>query len=271
MDKQLVGLGVGAGAVAGMASFTYSRVAISPVIDAAIDYEAGRSHAEAAMLGEGHSHSHEIFSRAWQENLGAGVGIVVFGMVMGALFAVALAVTLRVLRGGPRPVDGRTAAVGLAAAAFVVVALLPALCHPPNPPGVGLEETMAARTTAHLTVVAASLVVAGVAAFTALRSTPRLGAWRAAALATVGYVVAMILVNAVTPTFAEVPEVLTDATGAMVYPGFPAEVLSDFRVDSLVNQAILWAVIGMVAAALLPRTVTATPTAHQSGAPSGRR
>jgi len=46
---------------------------------------------------------------------------------------------------------------------------------------------------------------------------------------------------------------LRDASGAIVYPGFPADVLYEFRLLSLGTQLLLWATIGLVFATLAGR------------------
>jgi hypothetical protein len=48
----------------------------------------------------------------------------------------------------------------------------------------------------------------------------------------------------------ETPLPLTNASGTLVYPGFPADVLFDFRLYSVAAQLILWATIGLVFAPL---------------------
>jgi hypothetical protein len=45
------------------------------------------------------------------------------------------------------------------------------------------------------------------------------------------------------PSFHEVPGPLAGSNGLLL-DGFPAEVLAEFRVYSLVNQASMWLVIG---------------------------
>lgn len=270
MEKKFIGLGVIAGLIAGLASFTYARTQIAPLIDAAIGYEEGRAHAESILTGE-HGHEHEIFSRSLQENVGAGVGTVVFGLVMGALFAVAFTVVLAALRRRHVTVDPRTAAALLAVAAFVSTTVIPALAYPPNPPGVGLEETIGDRTSSYLAIVVVSVVLAVIATAAALRFAPRIGGWRSATAATAGYLVAVTTVMVLMPSFDEVPGPMTASGGEIVFAGFPAEVLSDFRIDSLLTQAILWAVIGGTFAVLLPR-ITRVGSAEQFvGAVHGNR
>ena len=252
MEKKFITLGVASGLLAGLASFGYARLRLSPLIDQAIGYEEGRAHAESLLSGE-HGHAHEVFSRPLQENVGAGVGTVVFGVVMGALFAVAFTVLLAVLRRRQLRVDARAVAALLAVAAFVSTTLIPALAYPPNPPSVGLEETIGARTSAYLAIVLTSVALAAVAAGVALRFAPRLGGFLAAVAATAGYLLAVTTVMALMPSFHEVPGPMTGPSGELVFAGFPAEVLSDFRIGSLLTQAILWAVIGAGFAVLLPR------------------
>jgi len=268
MEKKYIGLGVASGLVAGLASFAYARLEISPLIDQSIAYEEGRAHAESALTGE-HGHAHEVFTRALQENVGAGVGTLVFGAVMGALFAVAFTVLLSVLRRHAMAPDSRAVAVLLAVAAFVSTTVIPSLAYPPNPPGVGLEDTIGDRTTAYLAVVVASVVLAAAAVGVGLRSAPRIGGWRSGVAATVGYLAAVATVLALMPSFHEVPGPMTGPTGDVAFPGFPAEVLSQFRIDSLVTQAILWSVVAASFAVMLPRSVgSARPFV---GAAHGRR
>jgi hypothetical protein len=261
MEKRFIGLGVASGIVAGLLSFAYARAQLSPLIDTAVGYEEGRSHAEELMTGD-HSHSHEIFSRSLQENVGAGVGTVVFGIIMGALFAVAFTVLLAVLRRQWPAIGGPGVAVALAAGAFLSTSVLPALSYPPNPPGVGLEETIGDRTTAYLMTVIASVVLAAGAVALGMRLASRIGGWRAAMVSCAGYLLAMSVAIGLAPAYQEVPRTLTDATGTIVFPGFPAEVLSEFRIGSLVSQAVLWAAIGAVFAVGLPRVTPAAAAAH---------
>ena len=270
MEKKYIRIGVASGLVAGLASFAYARLEVSPLIDQAIDYEEDRSHAEAALTGE-HGHGHEVFTRALQENVGAGVGTLVFGLVMGALFAVAFSVLMAVLRRRAMPVDARAAAALLAVAAFVSTTVIPSLAYPPNPPGVGVEDTIGDRTTAYLVIVVVSVVLAATAASAALHLTPRLGGWQSGIAATAGYLAATAAAAALMPSFHEVPGPMAGLDGETVFPGFPAEVLSDFRIDSLLTQAILWSVIAAGFAVMLPRTARHDSTAPLVGAAHGDR
>jgi len=48
------------------------------------------------------------------------------------------------------------------------------------------------------------------------------------------------------PKVAETPQPLRDASGAIIYPGFPADVLYEFRLVSLGAQLVLWVAIGLL-------------------------
>ena len=67
-----------------------------------------------------------------------------YGLALGGLFALAFAFAYgRVARASPR-----ATALWLAAAAFVVVYLVPFLKYPANPPAVGDPDTIGRRTAA---------------------------------------------------------------------------------------------------------------------------
>lgn len=124
MEKRIIGLGVGAGFLAGLASFRYARLQAAPLIAGAIEYEEARSHAESSLSG-GYSHEHEVFTRSVQENFGAGVGTVGFAVISGALFAVAFAIAVAVLRRHRVDADPRCVAALLACGAFITVRVVP--------------------------------------------------------------------------------------------------------------------------------------------------
>jgi hypothetical protein len=137
---------------------------------------------------------------------------------------------------------------------FVAIVLMPSLKYPANPPTVGLEGTVGDRSSAFLTITVISVVGACVAVGAGLAWSRRWGTWRAAALAVGGYVAVMLCAMVLLPGFHEVPGPLTGPDG-LVLDGFPAEVLAEFRLYSLVNQALMWLVIGGTWACLaaLPR------------------
>jgi hypothetical protein len=53
----------------------------------------------------------------------------------------------------------------------------------------------------------------------------------------------------------ETPLPLTDGDGKIVFPGFPADVLAEFRVYSVAGQLLVWSTIGIVFAPLAERVL----------------
>jgi hypothetical protein len=237
------------GAVAGVVAYAFSRVMIEPLIGAGVDYEGAREQAEAQLAGGEHGHEHEMFTRVIQENVGAAVGVIAFGIAMGVLFAVAFTVIRGVLeRRGFRP-DPTGLALLLAGGMFVAIVLSPGLKYPANPPTVGLPETIGARSSAFLTMTVISVVAACAALAAGLAWARRWGGWRATGAAVGGYAVVILISMVILPSFHEVPGPIAGPDG-LVLDGFPAEVLAEFRVYSLLNQALMWPVIGATWAAL---------------------
>ena len=141
----------------------------------------------------------------------------------------------------------------LAAAAFVAVYLVPFVKYPPNPPAVGQSDTIGARTGWYLVMVLASVALAIAAVWLARRLADRFGAWNGRLLAVVAYLGTAAVVMVLLPTVDETPEPLRDASGAIIYPGFPADVLYEFRLLSLGTQLLLWVTLGVVFATLAGR------------------
>jgi predicted cobalt transporter CbtA len=133
------------------------------------------------------------------------------------------------------------------------VYLVPFVKYPPNPPAVGQSDTIGARTGWYLVMVLASVVLAIVAVWLARRLADRFGVWNARLLAVGAYLVTVAVVMVLLPTVDETPEPLRDSSGAIIYPGFPADVLYEFRLLSLGTQLLLWVTIGVVFATLTGR------------------
>jgi predicted cobalt transporter CbtA len=247
VEKRLIARGLLAGAVAAVLAFLFARLCAEPVIGRAIAFEDGRTDAENAHGV--HEHGAELFTRGVQANVGLGFGVLIFGVAMGALFGVLFCVvSARTKDIGPRALS-----VILATGAFGAVYLVPFVKYPPNPPAVGQADTIRDRTGWYLAIVLASVVAAIAAVWLARRLDARLGAWNGRLLATGAYVVAIAAVMVLLPSVDETPGPLRDASGAIVYPGFPADVLYEFRLVSLGTQLVLWAAIGVVFATLAGR------------------
>ncbi|HEX5406226.1 MAG TPA: CbtA family protein [Pseudonocardiaceae bacterium] len=272
MEKKLILRGVLVGALAGLLAFVFARIFAEPQIQAAINYESGRDAAQALLDKAAgvppEAAGPDIFSRTIQANVGIGVGMVFFGIAMGALFAVAYSVCLgRVGRIRPRNL-----ALLVAAGGFLGFYLVPFIKYPADPPSVGHMESIAPRGFTYLVMVACSIGFLAGAVALGKRLRARFGNWNAALLAGAGFVVAIGIVMALLPQLGhlavnvqeygvrptETPLPLRNAAGTIVYPGFPADTLSSFRLYSVAAQLILWAAIGLVFAPLAERLLTPT-------------
>ncbi|KZS63396.1 CbtA family protein [Mycobacterium ostraviense] len=248
MEKRLIVRGLLAGAVAAVLAFVFARVFAEPVVGRAIDFEDRRADV-AHALGLPHEHRAELFTRGVQANAGLGFGVLIFGVAMGALFAILFCLAYRHAEGIPP----RDLSLRLAAGAFTAVYLVPFVKYPPNPPAVGESDTLGTRTLWYLVAVLASVVVAILAAWLGRRLAGRLGAFNAGLSSAGAYVVVITLVMPALPAVNETPEPMRDASGAIGYPGFPADVLYEFRLVSLGTQLVLWVTIGLVFSVLAGR------------------
>lgn len=247
MEKRLIARGLLAGVIGAVLAFVFARLCAESVIGRAIAFEDGHTDVEEAHGV--HEHGAELFTRGVQGTAGLGFGVLIFGVAMGALFAVLFCVVYARSKG----VEPRLLSVQLAAAAFVAVYLVPFLKYPPNPPAVGQADTIGLRTSWYLVMVLVSVVLVGGAVWLGRRSASRFGAWNAWLLAAGAYIVVIAAVMVLLPTVDETPAPLRDASGALIYPGFPADVLYEFRLLSLATQLVLWVTIGLVFSTLAAR------------------
>ena len=263
MEKKLILRGFLAGAVGGVLAFVIARVFAEPLIGRAIDYEEGRAAAEAALRGDAGGHEAELVSRTVQENAGLGVGMIAFGVAVGGLYAVAYALCLG-RTGSVRP---RPLALLVALAGFVVLCLVPAMKYPANPPAIGQEETVDHRTGLHLVMLVVALVAAVLGVTVGQALQPRFGVWKAALMGGAGFALAVGVAMAVLPAVGETPLPLREEAGRIVFPGFPADVLADFRFYALAAQAALWAGIAVVFAPLVDGVLAGPRARGRESAP----
>jgi hypothetical protein len=218
-----------------------------------------------------------------QSTVGIATGNIVISMAIGALVAVAY-----VALHGRFAVRPRTLVWLIAGSGFLGVYLLPFVKYPANPPAIGHPFTIVTRGQLYLTMVAASLILLGLAVFVAHRLSRRIGLYRAVLIAAAGFLVLYGVLLAVLPSLGELsantahadqfgfapaatetPQPITNilstplvvdgktiAPGQIVYPGFDADVLWKFRWYSLINQVLVWTTIGLVFGALIERLVT---------------
>lgn len=258
MERKLILRGLLAGGVAGLVAFVFARIFAEPLMGRAIAYEEGRAQAEAVLAGGGHGeHGVEVVSRTVQENVGLGLGMIAFGLAMGGLFAVTYALCL----GRTGRVRPRQLALSVALAGFVTLCLVPFLKYPADPPGVSSAETVRDRTGEYLALLGVSLISAVVAVAVAQCLGRRLGSWNANVLAGLGFIVVVGAVMVLLPAHEGTPLPLRDDAGNIVFPGFPADVLAEFRVYALAAQAVLWSVLAVTFAPLVARHVSGSQAA----------
>ena len=187
---------------------------------------------------------------------------------MGALSAVAYRVCLGRV-GSLRP---RTLAMLVAAGGFLGVYLVPFVKYPANPPAIGHGETIRQRSGMYLLMVCCSVLFWSSAVWLGQRLQARFGNWNATLLAVAGVRRGDRDRDGVLPSLGhlpanagyghqatETPLPLTNANGAIVYPGFPADVLFSFRLYSVAAQLLLWTTIGLVFAPLAARVLEPSP------------
>ena len=256
MEKTIIGRGLLAGALAGVLAFVFTKIFLEPVIGRAIGYEDGMSAAHEAMgtAGGGHGHGEaggELFSRGVQSTVGMGFGVLAFSVAMGALFAVVFAVTY----GRVGNVSARALSVLLAGAMLISLWIVPALKYPPNPPATSEAATISQRTLLYLLMVGLSAVLMVAAVYLGRQLVARLGAWNAALAGAGSYVVAVAVVMLVLPPVDETPGPMRNGAGVIVFPGFPAGDMYEFRLYSLGTQVVIWTTIALVFGAMIAKVL----------------
>jgi Probable cobalt transporter subunit (CbtA) len=260
MEKHIIGRGILAGALAGVLAFIWSKIFIEPIVGRAIDFEDGTAAAHDAMeaaAAHGHGHSHgeggELFTRAVQSTVGMGLGVLAFSVAMGALFAVVFCVAYS----RTTNISARVLSVLVAGGMLVALWIVPALKYPPSPPATSLDETITQRTLLYVLMLGLSAVLMVAAVYLGNQLTPKVGVWNATLAAGGAYIVAVAIAMLALPTINETPGPMTDDAGTIVFPGFPAGDLYEFRLYTLGTQVIIWATIGLAGAALLSRLLDA--------------
>ena len=225
--KRLLAAGSLAGLAAGAASALFAATAGRGPIRDAIALEDSISHATSG------AHHEDLFGRGVQE-VGGAIGLVVFGLALGVIFAVVLGAV------GPRLAASTplVASVRLGCAGFVAVVVVPFLKYPANPPAVGDPSTVNERTVLYFAALALSILLAwAVWRFhRAARLAPTAQAWATAALYAAGLAVILLALPA-SPDPVEAP----------------ADLVWRFRLASLGGLAAAWAVLALVTGTLLSR------------------
>ncbi|MYT27532.1 CbtA family protein [Streptomyces sp. MspMP-M5] len=218
--RALLVRGMLAGLAAGFLALVVAYLVGEPHVDAAIAFEESHTH----------EHGMEVVSRTLQSTAGLATGVLVYGVALGGIAALAFCVALgRIGRLGPRA----TAAL-VSAGALVAVYVVPFLKYPANPPSVGQPDTIGKRTTLYFLMIALSVLLSVAVIILGRRLAPRLGNWYATVVASAAFALAVGLAYAFLPAVNEVP------------PDFPATVLWQFRLAALAIQCTLWAGFGLL-------------------------
>ncbi|WP_380281705.1 CbtA family protein [Kitasatospora purpeofusca] len=270
--------GLLAGLLAGLVAFVFAyTVGEGPVSDAIAQEQsqstpAGHHHDHGGGAGAGAAGSgdaagsadagdsgdsgdeEELVSRDLQSTAGLATGVLVYGIAVGGIAALAFCFALgRIGRFGPRA----TAAL-VAGAAFTTVYLVPFLKYPAMPPAVGNPDTIGKRTALFFLMIALSVLIGVAAVILGRRLAPRLGTWNAVVTAGLGYAVVMAVLSFALP-----------ANDDAIPDGFPAALLWDFRLASIGLQAVLWTGFALVFGALAQRALTpAAPAEERTAVPA---
>jgi hypothetical protein len=282
MEIRVIWRGAVAGLIAGVLGFVFSRIYAEPLVDQAIDYEEGRGAVldalrEAAGL-PAESEGPEIFDRAFQASVGMATAVIGVSLAMALLVAVAF-----VLLHGRVNVRPQLLAWSIAAFGFLGIFLLPFAKYPANPPAIGHDFTIEARGALYLAMVVISLALLAGAVFLARYLAKRMNWFRAVVISGVVFLAVFVLVCALMPMLGDLPanvavakefgfarwatetpqpitnvlsepitvEGITYAPGQIVYPGFDADLLWQFRWYSILNQGLIWLVIALVFGGLM--------------------
>lgn len=223
MVRDLLIRGMLAGILAGLLATLFAYVFGEPSVDWAIGFE---DHA-ARMAGEAEEAA--LVSRGIQSTVGLLTGITVVGVALGGVFGIAYAFALgRLGRLSPA-----ATALVLALVGFVVVALVPQLKYPANPPSVGSPDTIGVRTGLYFALLGLSVVSASLALALGRTIAARSGSWTGLLAGATFYAALIGVVMAAMPRIDEAPE------------GFPDTVLWAFRLASIGTGVVLWGTLGI--------------------------
>ena len=213
--------GLSAGAFAGLTTGLLGLLFAEPTLEMAIALEpAGGA---------------ELFGRSTQQ-AGLVLGLVLVGLALGALFALAYRVLPADLTSPPW-----ARSLGLALGGFTALYLVPFLRYPANPPGIGDESTLNSRTSTYLLCIALGLVVTtGGLAFSRVLARHGVVAWQRQGGVTLLAVLVVGAAYALMPPATPLGEV-------------PADLVWDFRLRSVGLQALLYGLLGAGFGALTER------------------
>ncbi len=241
--------GLLAGLLAGIAVFVVAFTVGEPQVQAAIDVEEAGAAAHPAATDEtGHSHQDEaaehshhdeggtVVSRHNQRTWGLLTGSLGVALALGGVVGlVAAGLVGRIGRWSPSQSTAFAALAG-----FVAVGLVPFLKYPASPPGVGNADTIGSRTVEYFAYLLISVLSAAAATVLGQRLWRERGGYVALVAGAALYLLVVVAAGQLMPTVNEVGD-------------FPADTLWYFRRASIITQATMWAVIGVVLVGLVEK------------------
>lgn len=228
MTGTLLLRGMMAGAMAGVLAVGFATSFGEPQMELAIGFELVTNHAPEPAL----------VSRAVQRS----AGLLVAGVAAGAALGGITSLVFAFVHNRIGPTSPRVLAALLSGAGFIAVALVPQLQYPPNPPSIGLAETIGLRTALHFEMIVIAIAALTLAVLLGRLLLVRFGGWNAALVAGFAFICIVATVQLALPDINEVPD------------RFPAVVLWRFRIASIGTQLVLWASFGVIFGALAERT-----------------
>jgi predicted cobalt transporter CbtA len=236
------------GILAGLGGAVFATIVTEPRIDDAIALEEARAAREPAGASAQDDDMATV-SRSDQSGPGLFAGYVIAGAAYGLLLAVA-SLSLRTTTGGP---FRRVVLSGMLLAGAMTVA--PWFKYPPNPPAVGNPDTVYERERLYvLLIVLIALVLAGAAH---LSARLRRAGWpddRRTLAVTAVAVTAVAVVFAVMPP---TPDTI----------GVPANLVWQFRIDSLAGNLLVWTVLTLGLGTLWTESARRAAAAAQNSMP----
>lgn len=230
--RNLLVRGMLVGLAAGVLAFLFAYLVGEGPIDAAIAFEEAN-----ATPGPGAAAEPELVSRTVQSTVGLLTASVIYAVALGGLFSMAFAVAYgRIGRVGVRATAALVALVG-----FVVVAVVPWLKYPANPPATGNPDTIGQRTSLYFLMIVIALAALALAVYAGRSQAARLGGWNATLVGLAVFVAVVAVAHVLLPAIDEVPE------------GFSPVLLWNFRLASLGTQLVVWTTFGLGFGALVEK------------------
>ncbi|MFI9155909.1 CbtA family protein [Streptomyces sp. NPDC053367] len=241
--RALLARGMLAGLGAAVPALVFAYLVGEGPVDAAIAFESAHSH----------EHGEELVSRSVQSTAGLATGVLVYGVAIGGIAALAFCFALGRL--GRLSARATAALTGLAG--FLLVYLVPMLKYPASPPAVGEPDTIGQRTALFFLMIVLTVLLGTAAVLLGRRLTPRWGLGNASVAAGLAFLAALAVAMVFLPSGDTVPK------------GFPATDLWEFRLASIGVQAVLWCGFGVIFGYLAERVLERRPHSGRLPAPVG--